>query len=112
MQPPRVTFFPVRYEGFGPDRPAVEDERTVFSVVVHGYPGALNQLDDEAVGRIAELEGVPRKNVRLLSFGLGGGRSVIEGLLRRHRPRFASEVDGGHAVAWFSYNLPFELPDF
>ena len=107
-----VTFFPVHYEGFARDRPVAEHGRTVFEVVVHGYPGALNQLDDEAARRIAELEGVPRKSVRLLSFGFGGGRSVIEGLLRRHRPRFASEVGGQHEVAWFSYSRPFDLSDF
>lgn len=101
-----VRFFPVYYEGFGLDRPAADHGRTVFEIVVYGYPGALNQLDDEAARRIAELENVPRNSVRL------GGTGVIERLLRRNRPRFASEVDGQHAVAWFSYSRPFDLSDF
>ena len=103
----------VRYEGFGPSRPeSVESGWEMFGVPVHGFPGALNTLDDAAVKQIAELFGVEASCVRLHSAYVAKGAGVIEGLLRSHRPNFESEVDGHVGIAWFSYLRPFRLEDF
>ena len=103
----------VRYAGFGPSQPASTDSGwEVFGVPVYGFPGALNTLDDAAVKRVAALQEVKSTCVSLRSPDVAPGAGVIEGLLRRHRPNFESEVDGHVGIAWFSYLRLFRLDDF
>ena len=102
---PLIVF--IHYEAFGSTAPE-SGGNPLFGVQVRTYPGALNTLDDSAKKVIAELEGVQPGNLRLLAPGKGYA-SVIEGLLRNHRPRFESEVEttpGGAGIAWFSYSIP------
>ena len=103
----------MRYEGFGPSRPESGDPGwEVFGVPVFGFPGALNALDATAVKLVAELQEIDPNCVSLRSSDVARGAGVIEGLLRRHRPGFESEVDGHVGYAWFSYLRPFRLDDF